>query len=89
MAEGIVVRFNADRGFGFIRPDDESNDLYFHCTNQVVKEWVPSPGERVQFELGENNQGPTAIAIVLLSEPTTAGTTRDPEPSSIPLGMML
>ena len=66
MAEGIIVSYKHDRGFGFIRPDDGSDDLYFHCTAQVVRDWLPAPGERVQYEVGENNQGPTAIAIVPL-----------------------
>ena len=67
MAEGIIVSYKHDRGFGFIRPDDGSDDLYFHCTAQVVRDWLPAPGERVQYEVGENNQGPTAIAIVLVA----------------------
>src|SRR4051812_32784682 len=72
MAEGIVVSYKQDRGFGFINPDGEDNDIWFHTSAQVDHDWVPMPGDRVQFEIGDNGRGPAAVAIVRTEAATPA-----------------
>lgn len=52
-----TVKFFDPRGFGFIRPSDGSEDIYFHCSEL--------PGERgrrfvdegavVEYEIGTRN----------------------------------
>ncbi|WPX99988.1 Cold shock domain-containing protein (plasmid) [Candidatus Megaera polyxenophila] len=30
MQTGVISWFNKDKGFGFIKPDDNSKDIFFH-----------------------------------------------------------
>jgi CspA family cold shock protein len=50
MLTGTIKRFYGDRGFGFIRPDDGSDDVFFHVsfTGGVTL----AERDRVEFEMG-------------------------------------
>jgi len=61
MATGKVKWFNAEKGFGFITPDDGSKDVFVHhsaITGQGYK--TLSEGQSVEFEIGEGQKGPAA-----------------------------
>ena len=69
---GEVVWFNDKRGFGFVKPEGESEDLFAHYTNVVAepgKFRTLTAGQRVSFSIGQNNNGPQAEQIVVLAEP--------------------
>jgi cold shock protein len=60
--EGVVVRYDADRGFGFIAPDAGGADLFVHLS--VVDDGEPlSKGERVRFAVRQSDRGPQADRV--------------------------
>ncbi len=61
MATGTVKWFNAEKGFGFIAPDDGSADVFVHYSEikgagfRTLEE-----NQQVEFEVGEGTKGPQA-----------------------------
>jgi cold shock protein len=50
---GVVKRFLGDRGFGFIRPDGASSDIFFHIRAFVGLPFgaTPNAGDEVEFDV--------------------------------------
>ncbi|MCF6768226.1 cold shock domain-containing protein [Thiotrichales bacterium 19S11-10] len=48
MTTGTVKFFNTDKGFGFIKPDDGSKDLFFHKNDTLE---IISDNDKVQYEV--------------------------------------
>jgi len=66
MATGIVKWFNAEKGYGFIVPDDGSKDLFAHYS-EIRSEGYKSlqENQRVSFEVGQGPKGPSAKNITV------------------------
>jgi cold shock CspA family protein len=63
--EGVVARYDADRGFGFITPDAGGDDLFVHAS--VVKGGEPLyEGDRVRFQIRQSDRGPQADRVELV-----------------------
>ncbi|MCA1711557.1 MAG: cold shock domain-containing protein [Actinobacteria bacterium] len=60
--EGVVARYDAERGFGFITPDAGGADLFVHTS--VVGGAEPlQKGERVRFKVRQSDRGPQADRV--------------------------
>lgn len=65
MAKGTVKWFNADKGFGFITPEDGSKDLFVHHSEiQAGGGYATlNDGQAVEFEVGKGQKGPCANKV--------------------------
>jgi cold shock protein len=68
MPEGTVKWFSNEKGYGFITPDDGSNDLFVHFSN-ISGDGYRSldDGARVAYESEEGPKGPVATNVSLVS----------------------
>jgi cold shock CspA family protein len=66
---GRVIRFLADKGFGFIKPSDAGGKHCFFHISDVTGDVEPASGEVVTYALGEDRHGRAkAIEINLFSD---------------------
>lgn len=62
---GTIKNHFVDKGFGFIRGED-NNEYFFHsssCISSFTQEL--GPGKKVTFETEKSPRGPRAINVVL------------------------
>ena len=63
---GVVVQYNAERGFGFIRPqgsaDTEEDNVFFHISNVAGRKTL-RPGQHVTYRVQAAERGPEAVAV--------------------------
>ncbi len=65
MSTGTVKWLNGKKGFGFITPDDSSEDLFVHHSEIKTSGYASlDEGQRVEFEVGEGKKGPCATNVV-------------------------
>jgi uncharacterized membrane protein YsdA (DUF1294 family)/cold shock CspA family protein len=57
MRVGEVVRWDNDRGFGFIAPDDGGSNVFLHISDLTAGSMRPHLGDRVDFALERDERG--------------------------------
>jgi CspA family cold shock protein len=67
MSTGTVKWFNEKKGFGFVCPDDGSEDLFVHHSEIKSSGYAYATlneGQKVDFEVGQGKKGPCATNVV-------------------------
>jgi cold shock protein len=68
MTTGTVKFFNADKGYGFISPDDGGNDAFVHISAvEAAGLRTLSQEQRVSYELVPDKRGKASAANLQLA----------------------
>jgi CspA family cold shock protein len=64
MPIGKIKMFNEEKGFGFIKPDDGSADVFFHVTSLREDDEI-AVGKHVTFETGVDPKSGKTRAVTV------------------------
>ena len=64
--KGTIKFFNSQKGFGFITPDDGSEELFVHTSNVLGNSQSLREGQKVEFVKRPGRKGPEATEVSLL-----------------------
>ena len=82
MATGKVIRFDEVRGYGFISPDNGTEDVFVHANDLLDGKALFRPGLHVAFEIEDGERGLKA-SEVRIAEPKPSPS----EPNAAALAM--
>jgi len=64
MAQGTVKWFNADKGFGFIAPDDGTADVFVHYSAIDTSGYRSlAENQKVEYTVNQGAKGPQAAQV--------------------------
>lgn len=61
MEQGKVKMYNSEKGFGFITPDSNSDELFVHVTGLLVREL--RAGDIVEYDVEQGKKGMIAVNV--------------------------
>jgi CspA family cold shock protein len=64
MSSGKIKMFQDDKGFGFIKPDDGGNDVFFHVSALREGDEI-AVGAAVKFEVGVDRKSGKSKAVTV------------------------
>src|SRR5215207_10584200 len=81
MPQGTVKWFNAEKGFGFIAPEDGSADVFVHYTEiQGSGFRTLEENQKVEFEVGQSPRGRRPRVFGPSNQPNLNNPPRHPSP---------
>ncbi len=71
---GTVQWFSRVKGFGFVRPDDQEEDVFVHYSSIRGEGYRNlDEGQRVEFTVEDTPKGPQAVDVIGLEAQVTPG----------------
>ncbi|BAL80480.1 cold-shock protein [Caldisericum exile] len=65
--KGTVKWFNAQKGFGFIVPDNGSKDLFVHYSSIKANGFRSlKEGDKVEYEVERTDKGEKAVNVTII-----------------------
>src|SRR5262245_9600304 len=82
VSSGRIVKYDRGRGYGFIAPDEGSEDVFVHVRDVDGSEESVMIGTRVEFSTEEGERGLRAAHVRILDAvpADVAGVTDDDQP---------
>ncbi|MDR3289947.1 MAG: cold-shock protein [Rickettsiales bacterium] len=63
MSTGVVKWFNSTKGYGFITPDDNGNDVFVHISAVQEAGISLKDGDKISFEVKEEKGKLSAVNL--------------------------
>lgn len=66
---GVILNYDVDRRFGFIKPDVGTENIFFHKSEYLSDKYLAPVGTRVKYFLENGSKGLLAVNVYKESEP--------------------
>jgi len=63
--KGVVTRWVASRGYGFIQPEEDGKEILVHHSD-IGELYELNEGQKVEFEVDETLPRPRAVHVTLV-----------------------